>query len=144
MSIETPISVITNIGTVKEQVRWGISHQKCAELVAEMALDMADLIQANRQYALEKYGTDLCVESYYCVKKLRARLESLGCKVEDSGGLKEFKNPEGKDYTVAAGNSVYYCSTENEVDAILGLRQFGSLYSVSSPTGKDCSQWIPF
>ena len=43
-----------------------------------------------------------------------------------------------------SGKKVTECETEGEAREALGNCSFGALTSVSSPTGKDTSQFVPF
>lgn len=42
------------------------------------------------------------------------------------------------------GARYHLCMTEAEVSVAMGACNFGALYSVYSPIGLDCSDYIPF
>lgn len=42
------------------------------------------------------------------------------------------------------GRRTVECETVDQVWDAIGSRTFGGLYEVSSPTGQDCSEFIPF
>lgn len=44
----------------------------------------------------------------------------------------------------ANGARIINCDTIKEVWAAIGSRTMGGLYRVSSPTGQDCSDFIPY